>query len=62
MAKDNLRALTFREAVEEKVGSWLGLPGQSPEERLVASWRKRRADWRGHWHAYLAVNGGLASL
>lgn len=60
--EDKLRTLTFREAVEEKVGSWLGLPGQGPEARLVNAWRKRREDWRGHWHAYLAVNAGLFAL
>lgn len=62
MANDNPRALTLREAVEEKVGSWLGLPGQTPAERLMASWRKRRTDWRAHWHSYVAVNGGLFAL
>lgn len=62
MARDEPRSLTFREAVEEKVGAWLGLPGQSPDHRLISRWRKRREDWRTHWHTFVAVNGGLAAI
>lgn len=56
------RELSLREAVEERVTTWIGRPPGSNERKLIERWRRRRQIWRTHWQAYLTVNGGLASL
>ncbi len=37
-------------------------PPMSPDERIIAEHRLRERKWRGHIHAYLAVNGGLLMM